>query len=105
MKEVAKKLKMKSPDSAAGWCIENAVTIMTIGKKRVVSEFDFRVAIERPLILELKQKYGNKWPDYYELHKSGDVKKFYELEMNGNTAAQKPNSFDAEPFFKEIGLF
>ena len=50
MKEVAEKLKMKSVDAAARWCIVNNIEMMTLGNKRVVSEFDFRLSFEKPII-------------------------------------------------------
>ena len=103
MKEVAERLKLKSPDAALRWCLNNKIDTQILGNKRVVSEFAFTLAYEQPLIDQLKQKLGNRWPDYYEVYKNGDIKKYYELENSKNTTTTKPTGFDAEGFLKEIG--
>ncbi|WP_318350572.1 aldo-keto reductase family protein [Aquipluma nitroreducens] len=103
MKEVAEKLKMKSADTAARWCIDRNIEIMSLGNKRVVSEFDFKLSFEKPLIDVLKRKYGESWPMYYEVYKSEDVTKYYELEKDSNVMDYKSSTFNPDTFLNEIG--
>ena len=102
MKEVAEKLKMKSVDAAARWCLTNNIWIMMLGNKRVVSEFEFRMAFEDETIKMLKQKYGNDWQVYYEVNKNDDVKRYNELKADNTCAIQRISGFDADAFLKEI---
>jgi hypothetical protein len=102
MKEIAEKLKLKSPDAALRWCQNNKIDTQILANKRVINEFDFNLAFEQPVIDQLKQKYGNRWPDYYEIYKNGDIKKYYELENNKNIPVTKLNGFDADAFLKGI---
>lgn len=103
MKEVAEKLKMKSVEAAARWCIDKNIGIMTLGKKKVVSEFEFRLSFEKPLIDILKREWGDNWFAYYEVYKNEDVKMYYELKMNINNLVRTPSTFNPDSFFSEIG--
>lgn len=103
MKEVAEKLKMKSIDAAARWCIGNNIEMMTLGNKRVVSEFDFRISFEKPITEMLKRKYGDEWLVYYDVYKNEDVIKFYDLEKPNDFKNQKPIVFNQDIFLKDIG--
>lgn len=103
MKEVAERLKMKSADAATKWCINHEVEMMTLGNKRVVLEFAFMLSFEKPLIDSLKREYGDNWAVYYEVYKSGDVKRYYELKMNIGVITQKPSAFNPDAFLNDIG--
>jgi hypothetical protein len=103
MKEVAEKLKMKSADAAARWCIDKNIEMMMLGNKRVVSEFDFRVSFEKPIIDMLKKKYDDNWVNYYEVYKSEDVIQYYELEKSNNIKDSKQSVFNPGEFLKNIG--
>ena len=76
---------------------------MSFGKKRLVSEFDFRLFYEKPIIDMLKRKYGDNWPVYYEVYKSEDVRKYYELELNMDVTDHNPIAFNSDAFLNEIG--
>ena len=103
MKEVAKKLKMKTDDAAARWCLNNNIDIITLGNKRVVSEYDFKLAYEQPMIDILKKKYKKKWVNYSEAYNSGDVRKFYELKENIVLNKEEPVEFNPNTFLNDIG--
>lgn len=103
MKEVAEKVKMKSVDAAARWCLNKNITIMTLGNKRVVSEFEFDLSFEQPIIDMMKQKYGKDWVAYYEVYQSNDVIKFHSLKMSMPVDTQKTKKFDTDSFLKDIG--
>lgn len=103
MKAVAEKLKMKSVDTAARWCIDRNIELMILGNKRVVSEFDFRLSFEKPLIDILKRKYGENWRMYYEVYESEDVTKYYELEKDSDVMDYKASTFNPDTFLNEIG--
>jgi len=103
MKEVAEKLKMKSVDTAARWCLSKNISILTLGNKRVVSEFDFRLAYEKPLIETLKQKYGEDWAAYYELYMNNDIKRYNELITGNSAVTTRKNGFNADNFLNDLG--
>ena len=102
MKEVAEKLKRKSVDAAARWCLSNNIWIMMLGNKSVVSEFEFRMAFENETIKMLKKKYGNDWEVYYEVNKNDDVKRYNELKADSTCATKRKSSFDADAFLNKI---
>ena len=103
MKEVAEKLKMKSTEAAARWCIDKNIGIMTLGKKKVVSEFEFMLSFEKPLIDILKLKWGDNWFPYYEVYKNEDVKMYYDLKMNNHVSVRTTSTFNPDVFLNEIG--
>jgi hypothetical protein len=103
MKEVSDKLKMKSVDAAARWCIDRNIEIMSLGNKRVVSEFEFLLSFEKPMIDLLKRKYGDKWPMFYEVYKNQDMAEYYKLEKNLEVVNHQATIFCTDDFFNEIG--
>jgi len=104
MKEVAKKLKMKSVDAAARRCFNEGIHIMTLGNKRVVSEFEFRLYLDKPTIDNLKAEHGDDWPLFYEAYRNDDVKRYYELiESGGTSPAQRQSGFNADDFLTDLG--
>ena len=102
MREVAERLKIKSVDTAARWCLDHNIDILNLSNKRVVVEFAVTLAIDQPFINLLKKNYGDRWIEYYNAHKSKDVKKYDELE-NNNVPETKPITFDHNNFLKQIG--
>lgn len=103
MKEVAEKLKMKSVDAAARWCIDQNIQMMSLGNKRVVAEFDFRMSFEKPMIDMLKRKYGDDWVLYYVVYKNEDVMKYFELENTCEVRDNRPGTYNPESFLNDIG--
>ena len=76
---------------------------MTLGNKRVVSEFDFRVSFEKPIIEMLKRKYDDNWSAYYEVYKNEDVMKYFELDNTDDIKDKKPTSYNPDSFLMDIG--
>lgn len=103
MKEVSDKLKMKSVDAAARWCIDKNIEIMSLGNKRVVSEFEFTLCFEKPMIDKLKREYGDQWPMFYKVYQNEDVAGYYELEKNCKAVNHQATIFSTDDFFNEIG--
>ena len=103
MKEVAERLKMKSVDAAARWCLSKNISIMILGNKRVVSEFEFRLSYDLPTIDMLKKKYGEEWLDYYEVYKNEDFQRYHELKQGGTNPVQRQSGFNAENFLNDLG--
>ena len=103
MKEVAERLKYKSVDAAARWCLDNNVAIIFLGNKRVVIEYELNLALDKLVIDLLMQRYGNKWKEYYDAYKTDDITKLMKLEKNDGAMAHKPIGFNTDEFFKNIG--
>jgi hypothetical protein len=104
MKEVAKKLKMKSVDAAARRCFNEGIHIMTLGNKRVVSEFEFRLYLDKPTIDMLKGQHGDDWLLFYEAYRNDDYKRYYELIKVGSTSPkQQKSGFDTDSFLNDLG--
>lgn len=103
MKEVAEKLKKKSVDAAARWCLTNNIAIMTLGNKRVVSEFEFNLSFEQPLIEMLKRKHGDGWATYYEVYQNNDVIKYFNTASSRPFDTHKTKRFDADSFLNDLG--
>ncbi len=103
MKEVAEKLKLKSLDAAARWCSKQKIDTFFLGNKRVVPEFAFTLAYEKPFIEQLKQKHGADWYAYYEAFQNQDIKAYNELEMNNKPKVFTKSKFDADAFLTKIG--
>ena len=103
MKEVAEKLKMKSVDAAARWCLTQNIAIMMLGNKRVVSEFEFRLSYDKPTIDMLKIEHGDDWPTYYEVYQNNDVLKYVNMESSRPVDTHKTKRFDTDSFLKDLG--
>ena len=103
MKEVAKKLKMKSVDAAARRCQQKGIQLMTLGNKRVVSEFEFRLYYEKPIIDKLKQEHGDDWATYYEVYQNNDVIKHFNMRESRPADVRKTKRFDADSFLNDLG--
>ena len=98
MDEVRAKLKMKTTDAAARWCLANDVSILKIGNKNVVVEYEFRLILEKPVIDRLKAIHGDSWRKFYAAYDSENVLNFFELENTTEgdvapTVAYNPNNF------------
>jgi hypothetical protein len=104
MKEVAKKLKMKSVDAAARRCFNEGIHIMTLGNKRVVSEFEFRLYYDKPTIDMLKGQHGDDWLVFYEAYCNDDYKRYYELiDGRGTTPTRRNNGYNPDDFLNDLG--
>ena len=103
MKEVAEKLKMKSVDAAARRCQQQGIQLMTLGNKRVVSEFEFRLYYEKQIIDKLKGEHDDDWPLFYEAYRNDDVKRYYELKQGGISPVRQKSGFNADDFLNDLG--
>jgi hypothetical protein len=69
------------------WCLKNDVLIMHKGTKaECVSEMEFEMAFNKPLIDKLKKKFGKGWESVYKLHKSGSIEALAELNNAATTS-------------------
>jgi len=103
MKEVAERLKIKSVDAAARWCLAKSINIMMLGNKRVVSEFEFRLSYDQLTIDMLKRKHGDDWAVYYEVYKNEDVKRYNELTTGSSVVSHHKSGFNADSFLNQLG--
>jgi len=104
IEEVASKL-IHEKRFAISWCINNDITIHTIGNKKVVDEFEFKCAFEKPRIDDLKRKYGEHWEEVYRLENSEDVVGFIKMEpMLGLGKNKVLSNFNANDLFKKLRL-
>ena len=103
MEEVALKLKRKSKDFAVRWCIDNKVKIHHIGNKNVVCEYEFNIALSKPLVEYLKEKYSKDWVEYYMAYDSEDITKYFELTEKDHSTRNTDSNPDANKFLDEIG--
>ncbi len=103
MKEVAEKLKMKSVDAAARRCFNEGIHIMTLGNKRVVSEFEFRLYYDKQIIDKLKAEYGDDWLLYYEAYRNDDYKRYYELIDGSGGVTHQKSGYNADSFLNQLG--
>ncbi len=103
MEEVALKLKRKSKDFALRWCIDNKVKIHQIGNKNVVCEYEFNVALSKPLVDYLKEEYSNDWVEYYKAYDSEDITKYFELTEKDHIPDNDDSISNSNNFLKDIG--
>ena len=103
LKEVAKKLKRSSVDTAVRWCFDNGISILKLGTLRVVSEYEFRLAYEKPLIDHLKLEHKDKWLDYYNAYNSENVSTFHSLQDAVKMIDSTGISFNQDVFLNGIG--
>ena len=102
MDEAKTKLKMKSTDAAAKWCWANKVEIHKISKRNVVVEYEFRLAIEKPIVDRLKERHGEKWREYYDAYDSENLLNFYALEKNPERGEATTTEFNPDNFLSLI---
>jgi len=103
MQEVAEKLKIKKIDIAKRWCFDNNITILKLGNKKVVTEYDFRLAYEKPIIDNLKQKHPDNWETYYSAYNSQDIRSYYRIENSNKFDTLDVFRSDSKTFLKQIG--
>ena len=102
MDEVKARLKMKTTDAAARWCLANNVSILKIGKKNVVVEYEFKLVHELPIITRLQTIYGDRWQKYYAAYNSEDVVSYYTLAKVEERHEPQVEAFNANNFLKHI---
>ncbi len=76
------------------WCKKNGVLIVHQGKMEFVFEPNFREAIERPFINDLKAKYGEGWEEMYHLYAEGNILSLHKSHIvpDENTKVYKPTN-------------
>ena len=103
MDEVASKIKRKSKDYALRWCIDNKVKVHKIGNKNMVCEYEFNIALSKPLVDYLKERYSKDWVDYYKAYDSEDITKYFTLGEKDHSSNTNDPMPDANNFLKDIG--
>jgi len=97
MEQVKVKLHLETSEAAARWCIKNDITIIPIGNKNTVSEYAFELVYQKPIIDDLKRRYGEKWEKYYHAYNSEDITEFYAIQEESdevcNNISYNPNTF------------
>lgn len=93
---------MKTTDAAARWCLANKVSILKIGKKNVVVEYEFRLVHELPIIARLQAMYGDKWQEYYAAYDSENIVSYYTLAKVEEHHESQVEVFSANNFLKLI---
>lgn len=81
IKEIADALKAKDVRTAIRWCKGKGISILKFGKEMYVNLIDFQLAIDRPLIESLKEKYPECWKEMYDAYKRSDFITITELEL------------------------
>jgi hypothetical protein len=79
--EIAEALKAKDLRTAIRWCKGKGISILKFGKDRYIDLIDFQLAVDRPLIESLKEKYPECWKEMYDAYKRSDFMKITELEL------------------------
>ncbi|KAF2511800.1 hypothetical protein E0W72_05700 [Flavobacterium arcticum] len=55
------------------WCVKNQLPIYRDSSGEFVNEKEFELAYNLPIILRLKNQFGDYWQDYYELYLNGKL--------------------------------
>ncbi|MGZ6518361.1 MAG: hypothetical protein ACXVED_12290 [Bacteroidia bacterium] len=81
IKEIAEALKAKDLRTAIRWCKGKGISILKFGKEMYVNLIDFQLAIDRPLIESLKERYPECWREMYNAYRKSDFITITELEL------------------------
>lgn len=81
IKDIAAALQAKDVRTAIRWCKRKKISILKFGKEMFVNLIDFQLAVDRPLIESLRQKYPECWKEMYEAYKKSDYIAIAELEF------------------------
>jgi hypothetical protein len=73
IKAIGELIGRKDLRSIRRWCNKNHLQIYKDYSGEFVIENDLELAFEKPLILKLKEKYGNAWIDYYQAYKKNEL--------------------------------
>ena len=92
LEEVAKLLGAKTEKYARKWLTDNDVFIYHIGEKHFVYQLEFDQAYDRPLMENLKAKYGHRWKVAYETYKGVKIPILEEL----NTTPVTTKAFESK---------
>ena len=67
--DIVKALKVADVRTALRWCRKKSLLVLKFGKEKYVNLIDFQLAVDRPFIESLKQKYPDNWKEMYEAYK------------------------------------
>jgi predicted transcriptional regulator len=100
--DMLNKINKKDIRSVISWCKKNAVEIYSDSSGKFVTQAEFELAYNRPIIDRYKKKYGDQWVEIYNLAKENNLHLF---ERNENPSkfcdAYKPLSRKAQDFIKK----
>jgi hypothetical protein len=77
-------IKRKDKRTIRDWCSKNHLHVFKDSSGEFVMQAEFELAYNMPLIMELKQKHGVGWKDYYEAYSKGELYKLLDLSSNTN---------------------
>lgn len=89
LSELSPLINKKDVRSIRKWCAKNQVPLYEDSSGSFVNETEFEIAYNMPIILKLKNQYGEGWQKYYDLYQSG---KLYDmLSVNDGVNNKKTN--------------
>lgn len=103
--DIVEFLRAKDIRTAIRWCKKMGISILKIGGEKCVNLIDFNLAVDRPFILSLRERYPECWKELYDAYKRNDYITIMELEFKkapsakGKFVAPGPKG---DAFLKEI---
>lgn len=70
--DVVKALQVTDVRTALRWCRKKTILVWKFGKERYINLIDFELAVDRPFIESLKEKYPENWKELYDAYKKND---------------------------------
>lgn len=61
LSEVGEKIKLSDPKSIKKWLRQNGITIHKLATRAFVYDWELKVCLLKPMVLELIRKHPNKW--------------------------------------------
>lgn len=61
LSEVGEKIKLSDPKSIKNWLRQNGITIHKLATRAFVYDWELKVCLLKPMVLELIRKHPNQW--------------------------------------------
>ena len=91
MTELSKTLKATDSRTAIKWCEEYNLPIIPVGSKKVTYRFLAEAALDKHLILKLKQQHPTNWKHLYDLYRNNDLQGYLMATQGESRATLKLN--------------
>lgn len=82
LSELSPLINKKDIRSIRKWCINNRLSIYKDSSGEFVNEKEFELTYNLPIILKLKQQFGDCWQDYYSLYQNGKLQEALSLKSS-----------------------
>lgn len=107
LEELQTKLNLRDRRSVRRWCEERAIPLIRMGKRAVAPRIHVDIELMKPLVISLRNSYGEQWKEYFLMYLKNDLVEFADMAFPENikppsTTKYLPKSKVEQDFLNEI---